>query len=141
MGESTVRCSWRSAGQVALVDGLLVFPRAPDAPGLYRFRLNGPAGTRVYVGESGCIADRFQHYRTPGGPGERRTTKFRLNQLMLGVLSSGGQVTVDVATQAEAVDSDGRPLAISLDQKPVRQRVERAVIAAERASGSMLLNQ
>jgi hypothetical protein len=77
----------------------------------------------------------------PGGPGERRTTKFRLNQPMLGVLSSGGQVTVDVATQAEAVDSDGRALAISLDQKTVRQRAERAVIAAERASGSTLLNK
>jgi hypothetical protein len=60
---------------------------------------------------------------------------------MLGVLSSGGQVTVDVATQAEAVDSDGRALAISLDQKTVRQRAERAVIAAERASGSTLLNK
>jgi hypothetical protein len=141
MDESTVRCSWRSAGQVALVDGLLVFPRAPDAPGLYRFRVHGPAGVRVYVGESGRIAHRFQHYRTPGGPGERRTTKFRLNQLMLGVLSSGGQVTVDVATEAEAVDSDGGALVISLDQKTVRQRAERAAIAAELASGSRLLNK
>lgn len=141
MGRSTVRCSWESAGQVALVDGLLFFPRVPDAPGLYRFSLNSSAGIRVYVGQSGCITDRFQHYRTPGGPGERRTTKYQLNQLMLSVLSSGGQVKVDVATQAEAVDSDGRSLAINFDQKAVRQRVERAVIAAERASGSTLLNQ
>lgn len=119
---------------------MLVFPRAPDAPGLYRFRLDGPAGMRVYVGESRRIARRFRHYRTPRGPGEQRTTKFRLNQLILDVLSSGGQVTVDVATQAAAVYSDGVPLALSLDQKTVRQRAERAVIASEQASGSTLLN-
>jgi hypothetical protein len=27
MAESIVRCSWQPAGQVALVDGMLVFPR------------------------------------------------------------------------------------------------------------------
>jgi hypothetical protein len=90
MAGLTVRCSWQPAGQIGLVDGMLVFPRAPDAPGIYRFTLNDAAGVRVYVGESERLPGRFQHYRTPGGPGERRTTKFRLNQLMREALTAGG---------------------------------------------------
>lgn len=139
MAESIVRCSWQPAGQVALVDGMLVFPKVPNAPGVYRFTLTDSAGTRVYVGESQRLPGRFQHYRTPGGPGEQRTTKFRLNRLMLDALMIGGQVTVEVATQAVA--SDGTPVALDLNQKAVRQRAEHAVEAAERASGSTLLNK
>lgn len=82
MAELTVRCSWQPFGPVALTGGRLVFPKVPDAPGVYRFTLNDAAGTRVYIGESGRLRGRFQHYRTPGGPGERRTTKSRLNKLM-----------------------------------------------------------
>ena len=141
MAEPIVRCSWQRAGQVALVDGMLVFPKVPNAPGVYRFTLTDSAGTRVYVGESQRLPGRFQHYRTPGGPGEQRTTKFRLNRLMLDALMIGGQVTVEVATQAEAVASDGTPVALDLNQKAVRQRAEHAVEAAERASGSTLLNK
>ncbi len=96
---------------------------------------------RVYVGESERLPGRFQHYRTPGGPGERRTTKFRLNQLIREALTAGGRVTVEVATQAEAVASDGTPVALDLNQKAARRRVERAVEAAERASGSTLLSR
>lgn len=141
MAESTVHCSWQSAGEVALVDGMLVFPRVPNAPGVYRFTLNDPAGTRVYVGESQRLPGRFQYYRTPGGPGEQRTTKFRLNRLMLAALTAGGRVTVEVATQAEAVASDGTRAALDLSQKAARHRAEHAIEAAERASGSTLLNK
>lgn len=141
MTKSMVRCSWQPAGQVALVHGMLVFPRVPDTPGVYRFTLTDSAGTRVYVGESQRLPGRFQHYRTPGGPGEQRTTKFRLNRLMLDALTAGGQVTVEVATQAEDVASDGTPVALDLNQKAARQRAEHAVEAAERAAGSTLLNK
>jgi hypothetical protein len=141
MAESIVRCSWQPAGQVALVDGMLVFPRVPNTPGVYRFTLTDSAGTRVYVGESQRLPGRFQHYRTPGGSGEQRTTKFRLNRLMLDALTVGGRVTVEVATRAEAVASDGTPVALDLSQKAARQRAEQAVEAAERASGSTLLNK
>jgi hypothetical protein len=119
---------------------MLAFPPVPAAPGLYRFTLSGPSGTRVYIGESQRIAKRFQHYRTPGGPGERQTTKFRLNRLMLDTLVGGGQVAVDIAVQAETGGSDGRPSALDLSQRAVRQHAERAAITAEQASGSVLLN-
>ena len=134
-----MRCSWQPPGQVVLVDGMLVFPRVPDAPGVYRFTLNDAAGMRVYVRESQRLPGRFQHYRTPGGQGERRTTKFRLNKLIVDALTIGGRVTVEVATQGEAVASDGTPVALDLNQKAARQRVEHAVEVAERAAGSTLL--
>ena len=141
MAEPTVHCSWQQAGQVALVDGMLVFPRVPNGPGVYRFTLSDSAGTRVYVGESQRLPGRFQHYRTPGGPGEQGTTKFRLNRLMLRALTDGGRVTVAVATQAEAVAGDGTRVPLDLSQKAARQRAEQAIEAAERASGSTLLNK
>ena len=136
-----MHCSWQWAGQVALVNGMLVFPKVPDAAGVYRFTLDAATGIWVYVGQSERLRGRFQHYRTPGGPGERRTTKFRLNKLMLATLSAGGRVTVDVATQAADVDGDGTSVVLDLNQKTVRSRVERAIQATERASGSTLLNR
>lgn len=141
MAESTIRCSWRLVGQVALVDGMLAFPNVPEAAGVYRFMLNDATGTRVYIGQSQRLPGRFQHYRTPGGPGEARTTKFRLNKLMLETLAAGGQVTVEIATQAESQASDGTPMALDLNQKAVRQRVEEAAEATEWASGATLLNR
>ncbi|HEV2255438.1 MAG TPA: hypothetical protein VGS06_19855 [Streptosporangiaceae bacterium] len=141
MAESTVHCSWQPAGQIGLVDGMLVFPRVPDAPGVYRFTLNDAAGARVYLGESERLPGRLQHYRTPGGPGERRTTKFRLNQLMRQALTARGHVTVEVAIQAEAAASDGTPVALDPNQKAARRRAERAAEAAARAAGYTLLNR
>jgi hypothetical protein len=141
MTKPIVRCSWRSAGQLALVNGMLEFPKVPNAAGVYRFTLDAATGMQVYVGQSEGLRGRFQHYRTPGGPGERRTTKFRLNKLMLDTLSAGGRVTVDVATQAADVASDGTSVVLDLSQKTVRSRVERAIQATERASGSKLLNR
>ena len=108
-------------------------------PRVYRFTLSDPAGKRVYVGESQRLPGRFQHYRTPGGPGEQRTTKFRLNRLMLDALTAGGQGTIEVATQAEAVAGGGTRAALDLSQKAARQRAEHATETAERASGSTLL--
>ncbi len=103
--------------------------------------MNDAAGVRVYVGESERLPGRFQHYRTPGGPGERRTTKFRLNQLMREALTVGGHVTVEVAIQGEAVASDGTPVALDLNQKAARRHAERAAEAAARAAGYTLLNK
>jgi hypothetical protein len=139
MAELTVRCSWQPAGQIALVGAMLMFPRVPDAPGVYRFTMNDAAGARIYVGESERLTRRFQHYRTPGGPGERRTTKFRLNQLMREALEAGGYVMVEVAIRAEAAASDGTLVALDLNEKAVRRRAESAAQAAARAAGHILL--
>jgi hypothetical protein len=114
---------------------MLMFPMVPNAPGIYRFMSNDAASVRVYVGESERLPGRLQHYRTPGGPGERRATKFRLNQLIREALTAGGHVTVEVAIKAEAVASDGTPLALDLNHKAARRRVERAAEAAARAAG------
>jgi hypothetical protein len=129
MAELTVRCLWQPAGQIGLAGGMLVFPGVSDAPRIYRFTLNDAASVRVYVGESERLRGRLQHYRTPGRPGERQTTKFRLNQLIREALTAGGHVTVEVATQAEAMASDGTPTALDLNQRATRRRAERAAEA------------
>jgi hypothetical protein len=141
MAESTVRCSWQPAEQVALVGGKLVFPKVPSAPGVYRFTLNDTTGARVYIGESERLPGRFQHVRaSPGGPGEARTTKFQINQLMQATLAAGGQIVVEIAVRAEAVASDGTVTALDLSQKALRRRAESAAQAAARAAGRTLLN-
>lgn len=46
-----VRFAWSPAGEVALDDlGHLVLPDLPTAPGVYRWTLTGPDGTRQYIG-------------------------------------------------------------------------------------------
>ena len=141
MAELTVRCSWQPAGPVVLARGMLVFPKVPDAAGIYRFTLNDEAGARVYVGESMRLRGRFQHYRTPGGPGERRTTKFRLNQLMRETLAAGGHITAEIALQAKEVAIDGTAAALDLGVMTDRRRAESAALAEARSAGWVVLNR
>lgn len=141
MAELTVRCSWQSAGSVVLAGGMLVFPKVPDAPGVYRFTLNDAAGARVYVGESTRLRGRFQHYRTPGGPGEQRTTKFRLNQLMRETLAADGHITAEIALRAEEVTIDGTGAALDLGVMTDRRRAEAAALAEARSAGCVVLNR
>lgn len=141
MAELTVRCSWQPAGPVALTGGMLVFPKVPNAPGIYRFTLNDAAGTRVYIGESARLRGRFQHYRTPGGPGEQRTTKFRLNHIMRETLESGGHIKAEVALQADGVAIDGTALALDLGVVIDRRCAEAAALAEARSVGCAVLNK
>lgn len=118
-----------------------MFPKVPDAPGVYRFTLNDAAGARVYVGESMRLRSRFQHYRTPGGPGEQRTTKFRLNQLMRETLAAGGRITAEIALRAEEVAIDGTTAELDLGVMTDRRRAESAALAQARAAGWAVLNR
>lgn len=92
-----VMFSWSSLGDVGLDAGRLVFPRAPERPGIYRFDLGGG----VYVGETDRLRRRFQHYRTLG-PSQR--TNLRLNQAIRDVLDGKGRVAVSVVLEA-TIDS------------------------------------
>lgn len=141
MAKLTVRCSWQPAGPVALTGGMLVFPKVPDAPGVYRFTLNDATGARVYIGESTRLRGRFQHYRTPGGPGERRTTKFRLNQLMRETLAADGHVMAEVALRAEEMTIDGTAAALDLGVVTDRRRAEAAALAEAWSTGCAVLNR
>lgn len=79
MAESvTVSWDWRVCGQVTLVGEKLVFPRAPNAAGVYRLTFQDDRGrqTGVYVGEADLLLRRFQQYRTPG---VSQQTNLRLN--------------------------------------------------------------
>lgn len=50
MAESiTVVWSWQQVGQVALVDGKLVFLRVPNVVGVYRFTFSDPVVANVGV--------------------------------------------------------------------------------------------
>ena len=128
-----IRCSWQSAGEVTLPGVKLAFPRVPDGPGLYRFVLVGPPGpVRVYLGQSGHLRRRFRHYRSPGGPGESDTTKYRVNAQLREALQSGCRVAVDIAVQVEGTD---------LTAKAGRRRAEDAELAGARRAGYSVLNR
>ena len=107
----TVTWSWQLVGRVALVDGKLAFPPVPGATGVYRFTFFEASGEKaaVYVGEAAPLSRRFQLYRTPG-PSQQ--TNVRMNPFMVGTLASGGQIRVEIVTQAQAAGDDGiyRPL-------------------------------
>jgi hypothetical protein len=55
--------------------------------------------------------------------------------------SRRSHVTVEIAIQAEAVASDGTPVALDLNQTAARRHAERAAEAAARAAGYTLLNR
>jgi hypothetical protein len=76
----SVEYSWRELGAIRLDAAKLVFPSAPEVPGLYRFDF----GDRIYVGETDRLRRRFQGYRTPG---PTQTTNIRLNLIIAKVLA------------------------------------------------------
>lgn len=142
MSESMmVTWSWEPRGRMDLVGGLLVFPRVPDAPGIYRFTFAAVSSecSGVYIGETDRLPRRFQHYRTPGTDG--RLTMHRLNHVMVETLSAGGHINVEVATHAEVAMGGEQPVPLDLSWKAGRVLVERAAEVRERAAGTVVLNK
>ena len=141
MAESvTVAWDWRPHGLVTLVDGKLVFPRAPNVAGVYRltFQDGGGMPAGVYVGEADLLPRRFQQYRTPG-PSQQ--TNLRLNPIMVNTLTGGGRIAVEIAASAQLIAADGPAVPLDLTWKAARVLVERAAEVAERVAGALVLNK
>jgi hypothetical protein len=92
----------------------------------------------VYVGEADLLPRRFQHHRTPG---PRQQTNLRMNPVMLGALTEGGRVVVEIATRAWAVATGGGQTPLDLTWKAAQVLVERAAEVGERLAGTPLLNR
>ena len=130
--EVAVQFSWRDVGHVNIDCDRLLFPVVPEAPGVYRFTLDGG----VYFGETDRLKRRFQHYRTPG---PSQSTNIRLNAKMRELVEAGGRVEVSIITDAElAVQGIRQPL--DLGHKAGRLLIESAAITTGQLSGLTLLN-
>ena len=143
MAESiSVTWSWLAAGQLTLVKGVLVFPRVPDKPGVYRFTFFDAVGAlaRVYVGEADPLPRRFRHYRTPGSSTRSGSTNVRMNAVMTDTLAQGGRIHVEVATEAQSAGEDGMYRSLDLTWKAARVLIEQAAVVTEGSAGSPLLN-
>jgi hypothetical protein len=79
----TVDLEWESHGAVRIVGGKLLFPDAPESPGIYRFTLRSTSAESVYIGEAVRLRRRFTHCRNPGPhsvhePADERRSRNRL---------------------------------------------------------------
>jgi len=123
--------SWVALGNVRLDrEGRLVFPAPTHAPGLYRFRLIGPAAS-VYVGETDDLHRRFAHYRSPG-PSQR--TNVRMNEHMRTHLQSGRPVSVETCTETW-VEVGSEREALDLSRGSHRVLAEEEALGQARAGG------
>ena len=131
---------WQPCGLVTLAEGKLVFPRVPNAAGVYRLTFQDDCGrpSGVYVGEADLLSRRFRHYRTPG-PSQQ--TNLRLNPVMVNTLAAGGRIAVEVAVAAGLTGADGSAAPLDLTWKAARVLVERAAEVAERIAGALVLNK
>jgi hypothetical protein len=128
----SVEFSWREVGAIRLDGAKLVFPSAPETPGLYRFDF----GDRIYIGETDRLRRRFQHYRTPGST---QTTNIRLNALMGEVLAVPGTAVVSVITEA-TVKIDGVWSELDLNHRSARLLLENAALTEARMAGTSVVN-
>jgi hypothetical protein len=112
----------------------------PNVAGVYRFTSFDPDSQRrwVYVGEADLLPRRFQHHRTPG---PQQQTNLRISPVILGTLTEGGRVVVEIATQAWAVATGGGQTPLDLTWKAAPVLVERAAEVGERLAGTPLLNR
>jgi len=129
----SVEFSWREVGAIHLDDGAkLVFPSAPETPGLYRFDF----GDRIYVGETDRLRRRFQHYRTPG---PTQTTNIRLNALIAEALAIPGTAEVSIVTEA-TIKIEGVWAELDLSHKSARLLLENAALTEARWAGMSVVN-
>lgn len=128
----SVKYSWRELGAICVDATKLVFPNAPETPGLYRFDF----GDRMYVGETDRLRRRFQHYRTPG---PTQTTNLRLNMIIAEVLAKSGTAEVSVVTDA-TVEIEGVTTALDLSRKSARLLIESAALTEARLAGTSVVN-
>jgi Nuclease subunit of the excinuclease complex len=92
-----VNMSWRTLGPLlGDRENGLIFPDAPEEPGLYRFRLSGGDTPKSYIGETMQLKRRFSHYRNPS---PSQATNIRINALFLEHLAAGHKIEIDVIVQ------------------------------------------
>ncbi|MGE0252953.1 MAG: hypothetical protein AB7N54_00030 [Alphaproteobacteria bacterium] len=135
--EVSLAYQWAHLGHVSLVDGKLVFPKAPSLPGLYRFDFQRQVERSFYVGEADQLSRRFQHYRTPG-PSQR--TNIRLNAFMRGVLADGGTASVAIVTDEIVIEMAGITGTVEMSHKSDRVLLEHAGLYEAKLSGASPLN-
>lgn len=128
----TVQFYWREIGAVGLEDGNLRFPKAPERPGIYRFRI----GETVYIGQTDLLPRRFQHYRTPG---PSQYTNIRIKARMIDQLMEGAAINVDVITEAEVMTDDNY-CPLDFAKKHARLLVESAALTSTLLNGGVAEN-
>ena len=123
-----IEWDWRYVGPIVLQGDRLVFPKVSEAPGVYRFRLNGS----VYIGESTNLRRRFNGYRNPG---PTQQTNQRMNPVIAAAVSAGAAELEVVGTATvNGVEYDP-----SLG--PARLLVENAALIAAAGDGEKVLNR
>jgi hypothetical protein len=92
----------------------------------------------MYVGEAENLQRRFAHYRNPG---PTQATNLRINSLFFEVLSGGGAIHLDTATDEVWVILDGQEIPADLARKDVRRLFENFVLATQSISEVECLNR
>lgn len=117
-----ITLTWMPIGRVGMdSSSKIVFPKAPEIPGVYRFLIRGSQKQSIYVGETDNLQRRFQHYRNPG---PSQTTNIRINDLFKIHLEDGAEIGVDIATGITIKDSASQTLNVDLSLRHFRRLFE-----------------
>lgn len=136
--EFAIAYRWRPISTIKLdADGLLVLPRLPAAPGVYRFRVRHDGGELLYVGEADNLRARFRGYRRPN---EGQQTNTRLNGEFKAILLAGGEISVAVVEDAR-IAIDGMDASADLTDKAVRRAIENLAVVSGSGGAVVLLNR
>jgi hypothetical protein len=129
--KATLRLNWRTRGSVRLdSQGKLKFPEFGYEARVYRFSIRKADGSRLeYIGETDNLWQRFTHYRNPG---PTQATNLRMNALCKAILSERGEINIDVAEGAWALEN-GVEARADFDSKSVRRLFECFALAAGRS--------
>ena len=135
----SLEMQWRTLGPLGVdADGAVLFPAAPNVPGLYRFRLTGKGGATHYIGETADLRRRFQHYRKPG---PTQQTNIRINHFLLKHCAAGDQAELDIIVGDVVLVLGKDSAQADLSDRPTRRLLEHAALVAEGGKGIDSLNR
>lgn len=99
--------TWHRAGAITLEPSdIPLFPALPQQPGLYRIQLiTDNVRMRIfYIGESKDVRGRARQHRNATVDRVRSLTSRRVHQVMVEHLTAGGEITMDIALEAQLGD-------------------------------------
>ncbi len=137
--EYRIVMEWQPLGKISVDQhDRILFPKAPNIPAIYRFRIRYTKREATYIGETDNLSRRFSNYRNPGST---QQTSLRINAVLKEALDMGAEISISAVMTKASVDRGKGLETVSLSSKAMRCLFENAAILDSGGTDIDVLNR